>query len=268
MEKIHVLGTGNAMVTKCYNTCFALESNDKYILVDAGGGNGILRQLQEAKIDLLDIPYIFVSHCHIDHIMGVIWLIRAYSAKAAKKKDIDPLVIYGHKGVIHVLQTMMEMLLNKKQSESLVGNLSLQEVGDGEVVEVMDFKLTFFDIQSTKDQQYGCLFDCPSGKRMLFLGDEPYREVEAPYTKGVDYLLHEAFCLYEHKDIFEPYKKNHTTAKDAGRIAKELNIPNLVLYHTEDKNIENRKDIYKAEALIEYDGNVYVPNDLDVIEVI
>ena len=45
MERLHVLGTGNAMVTRCYNTCFALQSDDGLLLVDAGGGNGILRQM-------------------------------------------------------------------------------------------------------------------------------------------------------------------------------------------------------------------------------
>lgn len=42
MEKIIILGTGNAAVTKCYNTCFAIQNEDEYFLVDTGGGNGIL----------------------------------------------------------------------------------------------------------------------------------------------------------------------------------------------------------------------------------
>ena len=35
-----MLGTGNAMVTKCYNTCFAVQNGEEYLLVDAGGGAG------------------------------------------------------------------------------------------------------------------------------------------------------------------------------------------------------------------------------------
>ena len=38
MELI-MLGTGNAMVTRCYNTCFVLSSGEEYFLVDAGAGN-------------------------------------------------------------------------------------------------------------------------------------------------------------------------------------------------------------------------------------
>ena len=39
-----MLGTGNATVTKCYNTCFILKTKETVLLVDAGGGNGILNQ--------------------------------------------------------------------------------------------------------------------------------------------------------------------------------------------------------------------------------
>ena len=38
MELI-MLGTGNAMVTRCYNTCFVLRSGEQHLLVDGGGGN-------------------------------------------------------------------------------------------------------------------------------------------------------------------------------------------------------------------------------------
>ncbi len=36
MERLIVLGTGNAMVTKCYNPCFAIDNSGETILVDAG----------------------------------------------------------------------------------------------------------------------------------------------------------------------------------------------------------------------------------------
>ena len=41
---------------------------------------------------------------------------------------------------------------------------------------------------------------------------------------------------------------------------------NLILYHTEDKNIEHRQELYLEEGKVYYDGNLFVPDDLDVIE--
>lgn len=36
--KITILGTGNAQVTECYNTCYVLSSEEGSLLVDGGGG--------------------------------------------------------------------------------------------------------------------------------------------------------------------------------------------------------------------------------------
>ena len=74
---ITMLGTGNALVTRCYNTCFTLHSmGGALMLVDAGGGNGILTQLERAGIQREDITDLFVTHAHTDHLLGCIWMMR------------------------------------------------------------------------------------------------------------------------------------------------------------------------------------------------
>ena len=62
-----MLGTGNALATRCYNTCFTLHGKEGVLLVDAGGGNGILTQLEKAEIPCKDINDLFVTHAHTDH---------------------------------------------------------------------------------------------------------------------------------------------------------------------------------------------------------
>ena len=59
--KLTMLGTGNAMVTECYNTCFILSQENQYFLVDGGGGNGLLKQLKKAGINWKDIRQIFLD---------------------------------------------------------------------------------------------------------------------------------------------------------------------------------------------------------------
>lgn len=59
MNKITMLGTGNATVTQIYNTCFVLATDTTRLLVDAGGGNGILSQLK--KVDFRFPRYIISS---------------------------------------------------------------------------------------------------------------------------------------------------------------------------------------------------------------
>lgn len=57
MDRLTALGTGNAAVTRCYNTCFLLDLPQGYLLCDAGGGNGILSQLEKAGVDLAQIHH-------------------------------------------------------------------------------------------------------------------------------------------------------------------------------------------------------------------
>lgn len=48
--QITMLGTGNATVSQIYNTCFVLQTPSTLMLVDAGGGNGILAQLKKVNV--------------------------------------------------------------------------------------------------------------------------------------------------------------------------------------------------------------------------
>ena len=74
---ITMLGTGNALATRCYNTCFTLHSSSGAVLmVDAGGGNGVLSQLERAGIQCRDVHNLFVTHAHTDHLLGCVWIIR------------------------------------------------------------------------------------------------------------------------------------------------------------------------------------------------
>lgn len=59
---LYVFGTGNATMTRYYNTCFAIRSGEEYFMTDAGGGNGILRILEEMQVPLNRIHHLFVTH--------------------------------------------------------------------------------------------------------------------------------------------------------------------------------------------------------------
>ena len=71
MERLIVLGTGAANALRYYNTCFMLQGPQGGLLVDGGGGNGILVQLKKAGIALPDIKDIFVSQITDQYIDSV-----------------------------------------------------------------------------------------------------------------------------------------------------------------------------------------------------
>lgn len=267
MEKLMVLGTGNAAVTKCFNTCFVLQDEaGKYFMVDAGGGNGVLTQLEKMQIPITEIHDLFVTHKHTDHLLGVIWVIRTIGQQIQKGNYEGCLHIYCHDELEELIPKMCGMMLVEKLMKLFGDRIQIHCVKDGEERQILGYKVKFFDIRSTKAKQFGFTLILDNGKRLTFCGDEPYQEHCHDYAYGADYLLHEAFCLYEERDSFKPYEKCHSTARDAAELASELEVKNLILWHTEDKNIRRRKSLYKKEARSAYKGNVYVPYDREIIE--
>lgn len=267
--QITMLGTGNATVSQIYNTCFVLQTPSTLMLVDAGGGNGILAQLKKIHVQISDIHHLFVTHAHTDHVLGGIWVIRM----VAQCKGYEGLLhVYGNDKVIKVIKTIIDMILAKKQLAKVAERVVFHQLEDGDCFEVGDMKLECFDIQSTKEKQFGFRAELPSSDEsdkplvLACLGDEPYNEQNRRYIVGADWMMCEAFCLYADRDTFKPYEKCHSTALDAGKLAEELGVKNLILYHTEEKTLANRKENYTREAAENFKGRVFVPDDLEVIE--
>ena len=258
-----LLGTGNAMCVNCYNTCFYLHSPRGGMLVDGGGGNGILRQLIMASIPFESIRRMFVTHSHTDHTMGATWMIRKISPLIFKGKHKGPFTIYCNDEVRHALETMARLMIPAKILNSLGTSVILREVRDGERVLIDDLQVTFFDLGSTNFKQYGFSAELPDGQRLVCLGDEPYSMQSEPYARGCDWLMCEAFCLYKDRFVFNPYEKNHSTALDAGMLAQELGVKRLVLYHTEDTHLDTRAAAFSAEASQYFKGPIRVPADLE-----
>ena len=267
--QITMLGTGSATVSQIYNTCFVLQTPSTLMLVDAGGGNGILAQLKKVNVQISDIHHLFVTHAHTDHVLGVIWVIRM----VAQCKGYEGLLhVYGNDKVMKVIKTIIDMILAKKQLAKVAERVAFHQLEDGDCFEVGDMKLECFDIQSTKEKQFGFRAELPSSDEsdkplvLACLGDEPYNEQNRRYIVGADWMMCEAFCLYADRDTFKPYEKCHSTALDAGKLAEELGVKNLILYHTEEKTLANRKENYTREAAENFKGRIFVPDDLEVIE--
>ena len=70
------------------------------------------------------------------------------------------------------------------------------------------------------------------------------------------------FCQIQYN-----YMDTEHQAGDKGyALAEKLGVKNLILYHTEDKNIARRKELYLAEGRPYFTGNLYVPEELEVFE--
>lgn len=255
---VMMLGTGHATVTKCYNTCFVLREHERCFLVDGGGGNQILRILEEQDIALAQIHDLFITHSHSDHILGVVWIVRGVGQLMLAGKYDGEFRIYACDEVMENLLAICRIVLMKKVTDLFGGRICLVRLRDGDSHTILDRKITFFDIMSTKLIQYGFKI---AEENLLFCGDEPLNRAFDSEAEGAFWLLHEAFCLYSEKEKFEPYEKHHSTVRDVCQTAESLHVKNLVLIHTEDSHIQNRKRLYKEEGEAFFSGNLWVPDD-------
>lgn len=262
--RLTILGTGNAMATRCYNTCFALcPPGGETLLVDAGGGNGIFRQMEAAGLSFARVSSVFLTHGHTDHALGMVWVLRKITALMRAGQYEGDLHVYCHSDGEALLRTVCTLMLPEKFTALFDGRVRFHAVSDGATAALPGLTLTFFDIHSTKLRQFGFAAQLPSGRRLTCLGDEPFHPSCERYAAGCDLLMSEAFCLHADSERFRPYEKHHSTARDAGRVAASLGAKALLLYHTEDETLPTRRARYAAEAAEAFRGPILVPDDLD-----
>ena len=138
---------------------------------------------------------------------------------------------------------------------------------DGDKYDINGITYKFMDIKARGAKQFG--FECQlNGKRFVFLGDETLNPELYDKVKNSDYVTHEAFCLDSEENIFHAYEKHHSTVKSVSETMNNLNIKNLILYHTEDSHGSDRKKLYLEEGKKYFNGNIIVPDDLEIIEIV
>ncbi len=91
MEHIEVLGAFGGKGCGKNTTCFRIAKN---VVIDAGN---IIAPLKE---EAAAIEHIFLTHCHLDHVIDIAFLIDAFYAIKTK-----PLHIYGLKDTLHSLKS-------------------------------------------------------------------------------------------------------------------------------------------------------------------
>lgn len=267
MAKIIMLGTGNGGTINLYNTCFAIKNDQGIFLIDTGGSIEIIKKLKQSNIKLEEIKNIFISHSHTDHILGLIWMFKKMGRMAIHGEIKEKINIYCNEIVYEAIKGVSNYILPPVLIESIYNNVNFIVLNNCDKYVINDVEYEFFDILAKGTKQFGfeCILD---NNRFIFLGDETLNPKLNDRIKGADYVTHEAFCLDREENIFHAYEKNHSTALSAAKTLNDLNVKNLILYHTEESHGNDRKLLYTEEAQSVFNGNVIVPNDLEEIQLV
>ena len=264
MNKIIMLGTGNGVTMDLYNTCFIIQNDNGNFLVDTGGGVELLKRLKQVNIDYKEIHNIFISHSHTDHILGLIWLFKRIGYDIFRGASIKKINIYCNSDVHEAIINICKYVLPNTIIKIINDTVNYVILNDGDIYNINGVDYKFFDTLSKRVNLFG--FECVlNNKRFAFLGDEPLDKNLYDRFRNFDYVMHEVFCLESDGDIFHISEIPHSTVKKVGEVMNELNIKNLILYHTEETHGNLRKELYTKEAKEYFLGNVIVPDDLEII---
>jgi len=188
-------------------TCTLIETEDRYVLLDAGNGMHRAGEYMEE-----DKPvHLFLSHFHIDHIAGLHILVKFNHNKGMN--------IYGQPGTKEALKGVLKhpytIPLDELQYKTSVHELPAgrHDVGHDYAVECLPL--------IHADPCFGYRFET-DGKILAYCTDTGYCENAVKLARGADLLITECSLKRGQRNTGWP----HLNPDDAARIAHEAGVKN------------------------------------------
>lgn len=217
--KIVFLGTNGWYDTRTGNTlCTLIETAKEYLILDAGNGLYKIDKYIKNKKPI----YIFLSHFHLDHIIGL-HILNKFNFKQG-------LHIYGQIGTRRILK----QIVNKPFTVPFVRlpfNLTIHELSEGIHYTPFYVKCKFL-VHSSRCLGYRFELE---NKIITYCTDTAFCKSAIDLAKRADLLISE--CSYKIGQQNDRWP--HLDPLSSARIAKEANAKRLVLIHFD-------ADIYQA----------------------
>jgi ribonuclease Z len=216
----------------------AVAAGGKLYLVDAG--RGVLLRLAATEFPLKSIRAVFLTHLHSDHTSGLPDL---FATSWIFGRNA-PLELYGPRGTQQAARALeafyaADTHIRRDLVERLPGagaTIRAHEIEEGMVYEDAAVRITAFVVDHRPvEPAFGYRFDA-RGKSIVISGDTRPSENLIRHARGADILVHEAY-LPEHFDrvdtpaVAARLKHYHTSAAEAGQVARQAGVKLLVLTH-------------------------------------
>ncbi len=227
-------------------------------------GEGTQRQFFVHSLNISRVDYIFVSHIHGDHVIGIAGLIRTL----ASNNRTRPLTIFIPSGYEANVMALIEfdramikypIILKGIRSGKLLENNGISVSAfklshsvltygfifkeddrlrfDKDMCRKLGIKGTMFSELQRKGSitVNGKRVSLPSvtrrqeGKKMAYITDTRPASGAASACRGADLMVHEATYDSSMKDY--AVARKHSTAEEAARMAKLSKVKRLILFH-------------------------------------
>jgi ribonuclease Z len=255
MHEIVFLGTGGAFPTKRRgNTALLIDAPDFRMLVEAGPA--IVQQLTHIGVQATDIDRLFVSHPHGDHTLGFPMLI------LNRLRAPTRLQVYAGPDTIAALEMLWTLAYADFDSSYLKSDWHrLSERGPSEMALSPGAKLHTVVVPHPPGvPTLAARWDFSGGPSIAFVTDTTPNDDTVELARNCDLLIHEASFSAVLQPDDDPAKHFHSTARQAGEIARQANCPRLALVHM-GPEIGEHPDVLTEEARADTDLQVIVPED-------
>ena len=271
MEKfeLHILGCGSALpTTRHFASSQVVNVRDKLYMIDCGEGAQL--QFRKSRLKFSRLNHIFISHLHGDHCFGLWGLISTlnllgrtaelhiYSPKGLEALMAPTLDFFcrqmTHKVLFHEFDTKTSLIIYEDRSLTVTtiplrhrmpccGFLFREKRRPNHIIrEMIDFyEVPVYELNRIKN---GADYVTPEGETIpnsvltrpadlprsyAYCSDTIYMPEIAGLIEGVDLLFHEA--TFAHENLIRARETFHTTALQAGELAKAAGVKKLLIGH-------------------------------------
>ena len=216
---------------------------DNYLL---DCGYGVPCELAELGL-LHEVKAVFVSHFHLDHYYGLgelMWKYYLYGRES-------PLTVIGPRGVTEVVKSLLESA--RLPLAKLPFDVDFVELDPG------DKYLNVKTSEVTHSVEPALAFRIEGRSIVVYSGDTAPSRSVVDLARGAYLLVHEA--SYPAGDEEKAHGDGHSTARDAGLVAREAQVKMLALVHIPYFRVkaENVAIQFASSASKVFGGPVIVP---------
>ncbi|OPY53113.1 MAG: Ribonuclease Z [Methanosaeta sp. PtaU1.Bin112] len=287
MLNVTFLGTAGSLPTPERNpSAILINREGEMILFDCA--EGTQRQMMRARTGMMRLHYIFLTHLHADHILGIPGLLETMAFQGRT----DPITIVGPIHTMNLVECFKSICYFSR-------NFDVQaiELAPGDVLKMKGFQVRAIstqhsvpslgysleedtrlgrfnrdaaislgippgplfgklqhgqaiEIDGRKIQPHQVMGPARPGRKIVYTGDtRPCRSVELA-SRGADLLIHDCALANDMADWAKETK--HSTAAEAALIAKNADVGKLVLTHISSRYSEDTHQLLReAKSIFE-----------------
>ncbi len=233
-------GAGAAVNPRRGASSIHLAHGDSRLLVDTGPG--FMERMADAGLDPDAVSGVVFSHLHFDHAMGVVELFTRLLVRRGA-----PVTVFGPRDTdtyIEAALAFARINATNDRTRDWLDGVSVELTRPGDERELGGMQVRSVEVQHAPYLE--CLarkFEA-GGRTLVYSGDTVYvPDVLVPLCEGANVLVHEAYTesvlermaagLSEsgRAGLYAGVRGTHSTAVEAGQIARDAGVETLVLTH-------------------------------------